>query len=120
MNAQEFAKLLKENASDSDNLWLLVASIVFFPLMLAWMLWRLVNKGADAFLTQAISNSKQQFMYDNQVKELQDRHQQQMKLEYKQYMAQREKRLQAYDKLKASQPIAAPDTSAPALDAPNP
>ena len=31
---------------------------------------------------------------------------------------EREKRLQAYDKLKASQPIAAPDTSAPALDAP--
>jgi hypothetical protein len=117
MNAQEFTKLLKENASDSDNIWLLVACLAFFPLILAWMLWRLVNKGAEAFLTQAVSNAKQQFMYDNQVKEMQDRHQQQMKLEYKQYMAAREKRLQAYEKLKASQP-AAPDTSAPALDAP--
>ena len=103
MNAQEFTKLLKENASDSDNIWLLVACLAFFPLILAWMLWRLVNKGAEAFLTQAVSNAKQQFMYDNQVKEIQDRHQQQMKLEYKQYMAAREKRLQAYEeKLRAA------------------
>ncbi len=118
MNAQEFAKLLKDNASDSENLWLLVASVVFFPLMLAWMLWRLVNQGAEAFLAQAVNNAKQQFMYDNQLKELQDRQQQQMKLEYQQYMEQREKRLQAYEKLKASQAAAAPNTSAPALDAP--
>ncbi len=115
MNAQEFAKRLKDNASDTENLWLLVASVVFFPLMVAWVVWRLVNKGAEAFLTQAVSNAKQQFIYDNQVKEIQDRHQQQMKLEYKQYMAQREKRLLAFEKLKASQ---ATDTSAPALDAP--
>jgi hypothetical protein len=117
MNAQEFAKQLKDNASDSENLWLMVASLVFFPLMVTWVLWRLLNKGAEAFLAQAVSNSKQQFMYDNQVKELQDRHQQQMKLEYQQYMAQREKRLLAYEKLKASQ---APDTSAPAPAAPAP
>ena len=117
MNAQEFAKLLKDNASDTDNLLLWAAGLAFFPLMLAWMLWRLANKGAEAFLTQAVSNAKQQFIYENQVKEMQDRHQQQMKLDYKLYMEQREKRLQAYEKLKASQP-AAPDTSAPALDAP--
>lgn len=117
MTAQEFTKLLKDNATDTDNLWLLLASLAFFPLMLAWMIWRLANKGAAAFLTQAISNSKQQFIYDNQVKEMQDRHQQKMKLEYKLYMEQREKRLLAYEKIKASQ---APDTSAPALDAPAP
>lgn len=119
MNAKDFTKYLQDSSSNPETLWLMVASVVFFPLMLAWMLWRLVNKGAEAFLTQAVSNARQQFIYDNQVKELQDRHQQQMKLEYKQYMAQREKRLVAYEKLKALQaPV--PDTSAPAPDAPAP
>jgi ABC-type nickel/cobalt efflux system permease component RcnA len=117
MNAQEFAKVMKDQASDSENLWLLVASLVLFPLMVAWVLWRLANQAAAAFSAQALSNAKQQFIYNNQVKELQDRHQQQMKLQYQQYMAQREKRLLAYEKLKASQ---APDTSAPAPSAQTP
>jgi hypothetical protein len=65
---------------------------------------------------QAISNTREQMRYDNLVKEQQDRHMQKMQLEYQVYLAQREKRLQAYErKIRASTP---PETSLPALDAP--
>ena len=100
MQPSDFNKYLKDTANDPESLWLLFASVVFFPLVLAWVVWKLFNKGADAFLAQALHN-------------------QQMVFEYQQYMAEREKRLQAYEKkIRAQAPP--PQTTAPALDAPAP
>ena len=118
MNAQDFAKQLKEATKDPEELWFFAAVVVFFPLALAMMLWRGLNKGFEAMWAQAISNTRQQFLYDNMIKEQQDQHMQKMQLEYQMYLVQREKRLQAYEKkIRASTP---PDTSAPALAAPAP
>ena len=118
MNAQDFANQLKEATKDTEELWFYAAVVVFFPLALAMMLWRGLNKGFDAWWAQAISNTQQQFLYDNMIKEQQDRHMQKMQQEYQAYLVQREKRLQAYEKkIRASTP---PETSAPALAAPAP
>ena len=92
--------------------------LVVLLLALAMLLWRGLNKGFDAMWTQALSNTRQQFLYDNMVKEQQDRHMQKMQQEYQVYLVQREKRLQAYErKIRASTP---PETTVPALDAPPP
>ena len=118
MTAEEFAKQLKETASNPEEMWLYAAAVIFFPLALAMLLWRGLNKGFDAMWAQAISNGREQMRYDNMVKEQQDRHMQKMQLEYQVYLVQREKRLQAYEKkIRASTP---PETSVPALDAPAP
>ena len=118
MTAEEFAKQLKETASNPEEMWLYAAAVIFFPLALAMLLWRGLNKGFDAMWAQAISNGREQMRYDNMVKEQQDRHMQKMQQEYQVYLVQREKRLQAYEKkIKASTP---PETSVPALDAPAP
>jgi hypothetical protein len=116
MTADEFAKQLKATASNPEEMWLYVAMLVFFPVALAMLLMRMLNKGASSMLAQSISNSRQQFIYDNQLKALQDQQQLKMQQEYKAYMAQREKRLLAYEKkVKA---LAPPETSAPVPDAP--
>jgi hypothetical protein len=118
MTAEEFAKQLKETTSNPEEMWLYAAAVIFFPLALAMLLWRGLNKGFDAMWAQAISNGREQMRYDNMIKEQQDRHMQKMQMEYQVYLAQREKRLQAYEKkIKASTP---PETSVPALDAPAP
>ena len=115
MTADEIAKQLKETASNPEEMWVYAAAVVFFPVALAMLLWRGLNKGFDAMWSQALSNTRQQLRYDNMVKEQQDQHMQKMQLEYQVYLAQREKRLQAYEKkIKASRP---PETSVPALDA---
>ncbi|NBX56281.1 MAG: hypothetical protein EBT70_14710 [Betaproteobacteria bacterium] len=119
MTAEEFAKELRATASNPEEMWLYAAMLLFFPIALAMILWRSLNKGAGLMFDQAISNTRQQLIYDNRIKELHDRQLLQSQQDYKIYLVQREKRLQAYEKLKASQP-AAPDTSAPALDAPAP
>lgn len=119
MNAQDIAQQLKEATKDPEELWFYAAVVVFFPLALAMMLWRGLNKGFEAWWQQAISNSRQQFLYDNMIKEQQAQHLQKMQQEYQAYLVQREKRLQAYEKkIKASTP--SPDTNAPALAAPTP
>ena len=116
MTADEFAKQLKETASNPEEIWVYVAMVLFFPLALAMLLWRGLNQGASAMLAQSISNSRELFIYHNQVKERQDQHQLQMQLAYKAYLAEREKRLLAYEnKVKA---LAPPETSAPAAGAP--
>ena len=118
MTAEEFAKQLKETTSNPEEMWLYAAAVVFFPLALAMLLWRGMNKGFDAMWAQALSNGREQMRYDNMVKEQQDRHMQKMQQEYQVYLVQREKRLQAYEKkIRASTP---PETSVPALDAPAP
>jgi hypothetical protein len=118
MTAEEFAKQLKATAANPEEMWVYAAAVVFFPLALAMLLWRGLNKGFEAMWTQAVSNTRQQFLYDNMVKEQQDRHMQKMQQEYQVYLVQREKRLQAYEKkIRASTP---PETSVPALDAPAP
>ncbi len=118
MTADEIAKQLKETASNPEEMWVYAAAVVFFPVALAMLLWRGLNKGFEAMWSQAMSNSRQQLRYDNMVKEQQDQHMQKMQMEYQVYLAQREERLQAYEKkIKASTP---PETSIPALDAPAP
>jgi hypothetical protein len=118
MTAEEFAKQLKETAANPEEMWVYAAAVVFFPLALAMLLFRALNKGFDAMWSQALSNTREQMRYDNMVKEQQDRHMQKMQQEYQVYLVQREKRLQAYEKkIRASTP---PETSVPALDAPAP
>jgi hypothetical protein len=117
MQASDIPKYLKDRASDSEGLLLLFASVVFFPLALAWAVWKLFNKGADAFLSQAMYNTKLKYFQDARIETQKEAHKQQMMFEYQQYLAEREKRLQAYEKkLRAQAPP--PDTAAPALDAP--
>lgn len=119
MQASDFNKYLKDTASNPENLWLLFASVVFFPLALAWMVWKLFNKGAQAFLAQSIHNTKLKHFQDARNETLKEAHKQQMMFEYQQYLAEREKRLQAYEKkIRAQAPP--PETIAPALDAPAP
>jgi hypothetical protein len=117
MQASDIPKYLKDRASDSEGLFLLFASVVFFPLVIAWAVWKLFNKGASAFLSQAIYNTKIKHFQDARIEMQKEAHKQQMMFEYQQYLAEREKRLQAYEKkLRAQAPP--PDTAAPALDAP--
>jgi hypothetical protein len=117
MQASDIPKYLKARASDTEGLWLMIASVVFFPLALAWVVWRLFNKGAAAFLSQAMYNTKLKYMQDAHIETQKQAHKQQMMFEYQQYLAEREKRLQAYEKkIKALAPP--PETTAPALDAP--
>ena len=117
MQASDIPKYLKDRASDTEGLWLMVASVAFFPLALAWAVWKLFNKGADAFLSQALYNTKLKYMQDARIETQKQAHKQQMMFEYQQYMAEREKRLQAYEKkIKAQAPP--PETIAPPPDAP--
>ena len=117
MQASDVSKYLKDSASNPESLWLLFASVVFFPLVLAWAVWKLFNKGADAFLAQALYNTKLKHFQDARIETQKEAHKQQMMYEYQIYLAEREKRLQAYEKKLRSQ-APPPETTAPALDAP--
>ena len=117
MQAFDFNKYLKDTANNPETLWLLFASVVFFPLVLAWIVWKLFNKGAQAFLAQSLHNTKLKHMQDTRNETQKEAHKQQMMFEYQQYMAEREKRLQAYEK-KIKAQASLPQTTAPALDAP--
>ena len=117
MQASDITKYIKNTANDTESLWLMLASVVFFPLVLAWAVWKLLNKGADAFLAQALYNTKLKYFQDARIETQKEAHKQQMMFEYQQYMAEREKRLQAYEKKLRNQ-TPPPDTTAPALDAP--
>ena len=119
MQASDVSQYLKESSKDPENLWLIVAWVVFFPMVLAWALWRAVNNGAHAVLTQAVHNEKLKYMQVVRLETAREAHRQKMMFEYQQYMAAREKRLQAYEKKLRNQ-TPPPDTTAPALDAPTP
>jgi hypothetical protein len=117
MQASDITKYLKDTANDTEGLWLMLASVVFFPLVLAWAVWKLFNTGADAFLKQTIYNTKLKHFQDARIETQKEAHKQQMMFEYQIYLAEREKRLQAYErKLRNQAPP--PDTTVPALDAP--
>ena len=117
MQASDITKYLKDKANDTEGLWLTLAALVFFPLVLAWAVWKLFNKGADAFLSQALYNTKLKYFQDARIETAKEAHKQQMMFEYQQYLAEREKRLQAYEKkIKAQAPP--PETIAPPPDAP--
>ena len=117
MQASDFNKYLKDTATSPENLWLMFASVVFFPLVIAWAVWKLLSKGAAAFLAQAIHNNKLKFHQDARIETQKQAHKQLMMQEYQAYLAQREKRLQAYEK-KIRNQAPPPDTTAPALSAP--
>ena len=119
MQASDVSKYLKDTANSPESLWLMLASVVFFPLVIAWAVWKLLNKGAAAFLAQAIYNDKLKFYQDARIETQKQAHKQQMMQEYQAYLAQREKRLQAYEKKLRNQTPPA-DTAAPALAAPAP
>ena len=70
MQPSDFNKYLKDTANDPESLWLLFASVVFFPLVLAWVVWKLFNKGADAFLAQALHNTKLKHFQDARIETL--------------------------------------------------
>lgn len=117
MQASDVSKYLKDTATNPESLWLMIASVVFFPLAIAWAVWKLLNKGATAFLAQAIYNNKLKFYQDARIETQKQAHKQQMMQEYQAYLALREKRLQAYEK-KIRNQARAQDTTAPALGAP--
>ena len=119
MQASDVSQYLKESSKDPENLWLIVAWVVFFPLVLAWALWRAINQGAYAVLSQAAHNEKLKYMQVVRLENARETHRQQMMLEYQQYLADREKRLQAYEK-KIRDQVPPPQTTAQLPDAPAP
>lgn len=78
MQASDVSKYLKDTASNTDNLWLLFASVVFFPLVMAWAVWKLLNRGAGAFLAQALYNDKLKFYQDARIEMQKQAHKQQI------------------------------------------
>ena len=119
MQASDVSQYLKESSKDPENLWLIVAWVVFFPLVLAWALWRAVNNGAHAVLTQAVHNEKLKYMQVVRLETAREAHRQKMMFEYQQYLVEREKRLQAYEK-KIRDQVPPPQTIAQLPDAPAP
>ena len=117
MQASDVSKYLKDTVGHTDNLWLLIASVVFFPLAIAWAVWRLLGKGVDAFLSQALYNTKIKHFQDARIEMQKEAHKQQMMFEYQRYLAEREKRLQAYEKKLRNQ-APPPETNVPSLEAP--
>jgi hypothetical protein len=74
MQASDFTKHLKDTANSPESLWLLFASVVFFPLVLAWFVWKLFNKGAQAFLSQSLHNTRLKHFQDTRIATLKEAH----------------------------------------------
>ena len=72
MQASDVNKYLKDTANDPESLWLIVASVVFFPLVLAWAVWKLFNKGADAFQPEPAADFIPEGITDNRAQDRDD------------------------------------------------
>jgi hypothetical protein len=112
----DFQKYLQSDTSENEDLWVWVAFVVFFPVVIFWYTGRLLTKGVEAANDQMATNARRQMIRDNHLEEDKALRRLQMQKEHQAYLAEREKRLQAYEqKLRAAPP---PQTSLPAPDAP--
>ena len=99
----DFQKYLQSDSSENEDLWVWVAFVVFFPVVIFWYTGRLLTKGVEAANQQMATNARRQMMSDNQQVEQSAQRRLKMQKEHQIYMAEREKRLQAYEeKLRAA------------------
>ncbi len=116
MATTDFKKYLQTDTAENDDLWYWVACLVFLPLVVFWYTGRVLTKGIEAAHDQMAINAKHRMIRDNKLEEEKGLRRAQMQKEHQAYLAEREKRLQAYEQqLRAAPP---PQTSVPALDAP--
>ena len=112
----DFKKYLQSDTTENEDLWVWFAFLVFFPLVVFWYTGRLVTRGVEAAHDHMVTNARRQMIRDNHLEEEKALRRLKMQKEHQAYLAEREKRLQAYEqKLRAAPP---PQTSLPAPDAP--
>ncbi len=99
----DFQKYLQSDTSENENLWVWFAFVVFFPVVIFWYTGRMLTKGVEAANQQMASNARRQMILDNQLVEQSAQRRLKMQKEHQIYLAEREKRLQAYEeKLRAA------------------
>lgn len=99
----DFQKYLQSDTSENEDLWVWVAFVVFFPVVIIWYLGRMLTKGVEAANQQMATNARRQMISDNQQVEQSAQRRLKMQKEHQLYLAEREKRLQAYEeKLRAA------------------
>jgi hypothetical protein len=99
----DFQKYLQSDTTENEDLWVWFAFIVFFPVVIFWYTGRLLTKGVEAANQQMATNARRQMMSDNQQVEQSAQRRLKMQKEHQIYLAEREKRLQAYEaKLRAA------------------
>jgi hypothetical protein len=99
----DFQKYLQSDTTENEDLWVWFAFIVFFPVVIFWYTGRLLTKGVEAANQQMATNARQQMIRDNQQVEQSAQRRLKMQKEHQIYLAEREKRLQAYEaKLRAA------------------
>jgi len=99
----DFQKYLQSDTTENENLWVWFAFIVFFPVVIFWYTGRMLTKGVEAANQQMATNARQQMIRDNQQVEQSAQRRLKMQKEHQLYLAEREKRLQAYEeKLRAA------------------
>ena len=103
MATVDFKKYLQSDTNENENLWVWVACVVFFPLVIFWYTGRMLTKGVEAANQQMANNARHQMIRDNQQVEQSAQRRLKMQKEHQIYLAEREKRLQAYEeKLRAA------------------
>lgn len=93
----DFQKYLQSDSSENEDLWVWVAFVVFFPVVIFWYTGRMLTKGFEAANTQMATNARRQMIRDNQQVEQSAQRRLKMQKEHQIYLAEREKRLQAYE-----------------------
>jgi len=103
MATVDFKKYLQSDTTENENLWVWFAFIVFFPVVIFWYTGRMLTKGVEAANQQMATNARRQMISDNQQVEQSAQRRLKMQKEHQLYLAEREKRLQAYEaKLRAA------------------
>jgi len=99
----DFQKYLQSDTTENENLWVWFAFIVFFPVVIFWYTGRMLTKGVEAANQQMATNARRQMISHNQQVEQSAPRRLKMQTEHQIYLAEREKRLQAYEeKLRAA------------------
>ena len=99
----DFKKYLQADSTENEDLWVWFAFVVFFPVVIFWYSGRMLTKGIEAAHDQMAVNARRQMFFDNQQVEQSAQRRLKMQKEHQLYLAEREKRLQAYEaKLRAA------------------
>lgn len=99
----DFKKYLQADTAQNEDLWVWFAFVVFFPVVIFWYSGRMLTKGIEAAHDQMAVNARRQMIFDNQQVEQSAQRRLKMQKEHQLYLAEREKRLQAYEaKLRAT------------------
>ena len=102
----DFQKYLQSDTSENEDLWVWFAFIVFFPVVIFWYTGRMLTKGVEAANDQMATNARRKMIRDNHLEEEKGLRRLQMQKEHQAYLAEREKRLQAYEQqLRAAQSL---------------